>query len=326
MRTATITRILHARGFALVFAALVVVAAWLYFASGSVVPLQGERGFALPSPNEWLPQGWPSFAAAMVANVATVLVAALLCKVFNILRSMTGLYIVLFGVMQLATPGLLDQFYSGPLLALAAALGLYLMFGRYRSPMASGHVFLVFMMLSGLTAAQYCFALFIPAFLIVCAQMRILDGRTLIAAGAGMVTPWWILFGFGFISPADFHMPDFRNLFEGAIEPGMGLTLGTLAFTVFLLLLSIVLNLFKTIAYNARSRAINGALTVVATFAIIGLCLDFNNIFAYVPLLNLCAALQAAHYFSTHRADRSCYPIIAVLVVYVILYIWQTQI
>lgn len=326
MRTATLTRILHSRGFALVFAALVLLGAWLYFAAGDVIPLRGERGFALPSPNEWLPGGWAGFGTAMAANAAIVVVAALLCKVFNILRSMTALYIALFGAMQLATPGLMDQFYSGPLLALAAATGLYLLFGRYRSPMASGHVFLVFMLLSGLTAAQYCFALFIPAFLTVCAQMRIMNGRTLVAAGAGMVTPWWILFGFGIITPADFHMPEFRYVFDGVFDPGMGLTLGTLAFTVLLLLLSIVLNLFKTIAYNARSRAINGALTVVAAFAVMGVCLDFNNIFAYVPLLNLCAALQAAHYFSTHRADRSCYLIMAVLAVYVILFIWQTQI
>lgn len=317
---------MHSRGLATAVSLLCVLAALFFFLGGGVPPILGDRGFALPSANEWFPEGWPSFIGAMVTNGLIVLVAALLCKVFNILRGMSALYITLFTVMQLATPQLMDQFYTGPVLALAAALGLYLLFGRYRSPVASGHVFLVFMMLSALTATQYCFALFMPAFLIVCAQMRVFNGRTLVAAAVGIVTPWWLLAGFGIITPSDLHAPEFRNLFEGVEAADMALTLGTIAFTAILLVLSIALNLFKTIAYNARSRAVNGAITVVAAFAIVGGCLDFNNMVAYLPLLNLCAALQATHYFSTHRADRSFIPILAIVAVYVSLFICQTQI
>lgn len=326
MRSATLTRMLHSQGFAALAGIACVVAGLFFFLTGSVPAIGGDRGFALPSANEWFPDGWPSYIAAMVTNGAIVVVAALLCKVFNILRGMSSLYITFFSVMQLATPQLMDQFYTGPLLGLACATGLYLLFGRYRSPMASGHVFLTFMMLSALAATQYCFALFMPAFLIVCAQMRVLNGRSAVAAAVGIVTPWWLLGGFGIVTVADLHTPDFRSLQLGADMADMALTLGTVAFTAVILVLSIVLNLFKTIAYNARSRAVNGALTVVAAFAIIGGCIDFNNILSYVPLLNICAALQATHYFSTHRADRSCIPLLALIAVYVILFVCQTQI
>lgn len=326
MRSATVTRLLHTRGLAASVGVACVAAGLMFFLRDGVPPIQGDRGFALPSANEWFYEGWPSYVGAMATNGLIVLVAAMLCKVFNILRGMSGLYITLFAVMQLATPQLFDQFYTGPVLALAAAAGLYLMFGRYRSPAASGHVFLTFMMLSALTATQYCFALFMPAFLIVCAQMRVFNGRSLVAAAVGVVTPWWLLTGFGIVTAAGLHVPEFRNIFDGADTADLALTLGTVGFTALLLVLSIVLNLFKTIAYNARSRAVNGALTVVAAFAVAGGCLDFNNILAYVPLLNLCAALQATHYFSTHRADRSCIPIAAIIAVYVILFVCQTQI
>ncbi len=326
MRPATLTRILHSRGVAAVASLLAVAAAVYYYVSGGTGGILADRGFALPSANEWIPEGWGNFLSAMAVNALVVVMAALMNKVYNILRSMTGLYITLFAFMQAATPGFFTQFYTGPVLALAVAVGLYLLFGCYRSTQASWSVFIVFMMLSLLTATQYCFGLFMPAFLICCAQMRIFNGRTLVAAFLGTLTPWWILLGFGIVTPQTLHVPDFRSIFA-ELDPGdMLWTLISAGFTGLLLVLSIILNVFKTIAYNARSRAVNGAITVTALFAIVGACADFSNIPAYIPLLNFCAAIQTAHYFSTHRADRSCFAILAVIAVYVALYLCQTVI
>lgn len=326
MRQALVTQAFHSRGVAAAAGVCTLAALWAFYAYGYVEPIEGDRGFALPSANEWLPDGLISFVAAIAANSAVVLVVALLCKVYNILRSMTGLYITLFAALQLSVPQLADQFYTGPVLAMAVMTGLYLLFGCYRSPVASGHVFLVFMMLSALTATQYCFAVFVPAFLVVCVQMRIFNGRTLVAALVGLVTPWWLLLGFGIITLDDIHIPHFQSLFDGMDFTDRAITLAAIGFAGVLLILSIVLNLFKTIAYNAHSRAVNGAVTVAAIIAIAGVCLDFSNIFAYVPLLNICAAIQTAHFFSTHRADRSYIPMAAIVAVCVALYVCQTQI
>lgn len=297
--------------------------ACVYFLSGELVIVSGERGFALPSASEWLSAGWLNFAAALIAGGLAVFMVVLQNKVWNILRSMTGLYITLFAIMQAATPQYLSQFYSGSILAITVATGLYLLFGQYRSSFAGPHVFLVFMMLSALTATQYCFAVYIPAFLICCAQMRIFDARTIVAALIGIITPWWILFGFGLVTPADLHTPDFRSIFATMDFGDMALTLAIAGFSGLVLILSIALNLLKTIAYNARSRAINGAITVMAIFTILGACIDFSNVPAYIPLLNLCAAVQTAHYFSTHRTDRSWIAIAAIIAVYIGFYICQ---
>ncbi len=306
---------------AAVFAALLV-----YFCSGMVVPVTGDRGFALPSANEWLRQPWLNFGSSVAVNAALLLLAALLNKTYNILRGMTSLYIVLYGVMELATPQLFAQFYTGPVLAIVAATGLYLLYGRYRSKWASGHVFLVMLLLSALTATQYCFAFYIPVFLVVCAQLRVFNGRTAVAAFAGIIAPWWMLAGFGRLTAGSLHLPEIHNIFGGMDTAGIALTLAATGFTCLLLILSIALNVFKTIAYNARSRAVNGALTVTAVFTIAGICVDITNFMTYIPLLNFCASLQTAHYFCTHRTGRSFIPIIAIIVVYSVLYICQTQI
>ena len=175
VRSAIATRMMHTRGFALWVCAIAFVGLICFFLTGSHTPVAGDRGFALPSANEWLPAGGLSFACSMAANAAIVITAAAMAKIHNILRSITGLYMALFAVMQLATPQLTVQLYTGPLLALAIAICLLLLFGVYRSERASGRVLLTFMSLSALSATQYCYAVYIPAMLICCAQMRVLE-------------------------------------------------------------------------------------------------------------------------------------------------------
>lgn len=324
IRASIITRALHTRGVAVFAALLVVAGALTVFIGGDYMPVSGDRGFALLSANEWLPAGWPDFALALAVNAAIIWVMSMMNVVYNILRSMTALFITLFAFMQAATPGLLVQFYTGPLLALTVGVCLLRMFGSYRSESAPRRVFTVFLLLSFLTATQYCYSLYLPVFLICCAQMRVFDGRALAAAFMGTVTPWWLLLGFGVISFSDLHLPDFAYIL-GNLDIGESLfLLISVGFTVVLLILSLVLNLFKTIAYNARSRAVNGALTVVALFTLLGLCIDYSNMISYITLLNMCTALQTAHYFATHRSDSTCFAILGIIAVYIALFVCQT--
>jgi hypothetical protein len=326
MKAAIATRILHSRGTALTVAALALVAAFVYFFSDSPMRLTGDKGLALPSANEWFSAPLADFAAAIAGMTACTLLMVLLCKVFNVLRSLTWLYIGLFAVMQMATPGLAVQFYTGTLLSVAVGAALMLLFSCYRNPRPSGHVFLIFLGLSFLTATQYCFALYVPVFLIGCAQMRIFNGRTLTAAILGMVCPWWIMMGFGIIRPSDIHLPQFVSVLSVIDHHDTLVLLVTVGLTALLTMLSFVLNVLRTIAYNARSRAINGVFALLSLTTIAAMCIDFRNMLSYIPLLNFCAALQVAHYFSTHRAEKSCFAIMAVIAAYVALFLCQIAI
>lgn len=326
MKAAIATRILHSRGTAIAVAALALVAAFLYFFDTPPARLSDYKGLALSSANEWFGNGIVDFAAAITGFAACAFTMVLLCKVFNVLRSLTWLYIALFAVMQMATPDLAVQFYSGTLLSVAVGAGLLLLFSCYRNPNPSGPVFLIFLGLSFLTATQYSFALYIPVFLIGCAQMRIFNGRTLTAALLGIICPWWIMIGFGLISPSDIHLPALVSVFSVIDYHDTLLLLATAGLTAFLTILSFVLNVLRTIAYNARARAINGVFALLSLTTIAAMCVDFHNLLSYIPLLNFCAALQVAHYFSAHRAEKSCFAIVAVLAAYVALFLCQIAI
>ena len=326
MRAAYFIRLVHSRAFGVGTALLALVASSLYFFGGYTGELTGNKGVALPSANEWLPTGVLDFAAGVAGAAATVAVMVTLNKVYNILRSMTSLYIALFAVMELATPDFLTQFYTGTLLAMVVPLGVLLLFSCYRVPASTRHVFLIFMLLSFFTATQYCFAVYIPAFVLGLAQMRIFNPRAATAAFLGLLTPWWLLFGFGIITPSDISMPSPVSIFSVFADEDTWLLLATLGITVFITLVCFVLNLLKTIAYNARARAYNGTFTVLTLLTVAAICIDYRNLASYVPLLNFCSAIEISHFFSTHRAEKSFIPVMITIAVYAVIFICQTAI
>ena len=148
-----LTRLVHSRAFGVGVAAIVSVCALTYFLRGYGMTLTGDKGLALPSANEWLPSAAADFAAGIGANIVVVLIMLLLNKVYNVFRSMSSLNIALFSAMQLATPDLLTQFYTGTVLAMVVPVGLLLLFSCYREPDSTRHVFLIFLLLSFFTAS-----------------------------------------------------------------------------------------------------------------------------------------------------------------------------
>lgn len=324
MRAILLTYFVHSRGFALITGLLALVLSYVFFSQGDVAAISGDHGFALLSANEWISGPGANALSSLVANALVVAGMALCGKLYNVLRTMTMLPVSLFLALQIATPDLFLLFYTGTVLCVLVPACQLLLYSCYRAPDRTRRVFLIFTLLSLASATQYCYLVYIPVFLLGCAQMRIFNGRTLVAAMLGIVTPWWILFGFGIISPEDMHMPDFVSIFSEIDFNDTLLLLGTLALTVLLAIASFVLNVLKTIAYNARIRAYSGFFAILTLATVIAMCADYRNIISYVPLLNYCAAYQIAHYFTAHRADRSYVAVLSVVGVYIVLCLCQT--
>lgn len=323
MKSATLSRKFHTLPAA---AAMVAVAALYVAATGSlstVIPPQADVGLALPSPSAWPLPAWAGTLLNIALIFATMAMMDVVNKAFNVLRAMTRLQIGLFAIMLAATPGSVTVLNTGTLLAFTGICGIYLMFSCYDSPMRTRRVFLTFLLLALGSAVQYCFAGFIPVFWIICAQMRIFTLRTFIASVLGIITVWILLLGFGIVTPADIHLPHIISIFSDTALQSAVYLLIVAGYTTFLLLTSTTLNVAKTIAYNARARAFNGALTVVAVFTIIAMAANYNNLVAYLPLLDMCAAYQLTHYFVNHRFDRQYAAVLSVAAVYIVLYLWR---
>lgn len=323
MRPEVISQKFHTRGAAVIMLAVAALYVALSGGLNNILPSSGEQGIGLPSASQWALPRWWSLGLNVGLNVLIMAMMVILNKAFNVLRSMTWLEVGLFGIMQAAVPRELTAVNSGTLVCAVVVVCTFLLFGCYSAPERVRTVFLAFMLLSLGAATQYCFAFYIPVFWIVCMQMRIFLLRVFLASVLGILTVWVILFGTGIVAPGALHMPRISSIFT-ALDLHSALYLLTVtAVTAFLLVSSIAMNVLKTIAYNARARSYNGALTVIAALTVVAMALDFDNLLSYLPMLNVCAAYQITHYFVNHRYDRQYIGILAVAGVYIALYLWR---
>lgn len=326
MKSALLTKKFHEKGAAAVMIAVAALYVALSSGMAGFIPAQGDQGICLPSPGMWALPKWLGIAANCALNFLIMAMMIVVNKAYNVLRCVTWLHVGLFAIMQGAVPRELVTLSSGTLLALAVICCIYLMFSCYAEPGRVRRVFLVFLILSLGAATQYCFVVFIPVFWLMTAQMRIFNMRTFLASLFGLVTPWVIMLGLGLITPADIHMPEISGIYDALnLSPALYLLIVT-AFTAFICITSTALNVLKTIAYNARARAFNGALTLVALVSIAAMAVNYNNMLAYLPLLNMCAAYQLTHYFVNHRFDRQYAAVMGVCAVYIVLYLWRITI
>lgn len=318
-----VTKYMHSRYAMLLAVSLMALAAWSTCFSGDFVRIAGDRGIALPSANCWIASADISYCAGLFLCVAIIAMIIFVNRSYNLLRDMSMLPIVLFAFMMAATPELSAQLYTGSVLCLTVSVCIALMFGCYSRPDRRRRVFMVFFLLSAGTATQYSFAAYIPVMLMCCGQMRILSLRTVIAAILGIVTPWWLMFGFGIVTPEELHMPEISSLFS-KLGTADGLQLGATALaTSIIFIASVALDFFRTMAYNARARSYNGTIVLTGFMTIVAMIADYNNMVSYMIVLNMCAALQCAQFFIIHRTERSWLGIAGVLAAYASLYLWK---
>jgi len=321
-----LTNFLHARGATLLFLLASCAVACVAWSRALVLPVVPDLGLGIPAPGEWLGHSFLSLLLCMAVNVAVGMLVIWINRAFNTLRSLTALGATLFYVLQCAMPPLLAQFYGGMLLVLIAMLCVALLFsvyGRCSLSESRQKVYLIFFLLTVGGFTQISFLLFVPVFLFGCIQMRVLNLRTALAALLGIVTPPWILFGFGIVEPWQLHWPrlgvawnlfDTEEMVKALVDTGFTLVAG-MAF--------MMLNLLKILSYNSRTRAFNGFINVLWIATALFTVLNFNDFAFYIPLLNALAGYQAAHFFTYRRQRRSYLPVVLLIAVYAFFCVWS---
>ena len=316
-----ITRFANSRSMVALAGILMLVAARMAFQSGEISYFSFDRGVAFESANLWISDHWLS----MVVNTALILATALswlvIVQIFNPFRAFSALPASFYLMMMLAVPDLTDQLYTGTLLALSIPLCTALLWASFADTGKLRHIFLLFAVLSALSMTQYCFAVYIPAFLIGCAQMKIFSLRTVLAMVFGLVTPWWIALGMGFVDFNDIHAPRIASFFTNFdTEETVNFILVGMT-TAALLVIGWMANFMNIITLNANLRAFNGNLAVLSVFTLVAVFADFTNAAAYLPTLMLLAAYQISYMFSKSTDNRKFIPIFIIMGAYVAFFV-----
>lgn len=322
IKAADITRALDSRGSLTTVIVVMIVSVMYALRQGLSESLSGNRGLFFASVNEWLASPITSAWVNLVLITAVVVLMIYINKAYTVPRNITLLYAIFFVVLQTATPAITTQLYTGTVLLVLVSFSMTIMFGLFGRPKRQSSVFLVFFLLSVAISVQYDYAVYIPVFFVACAQMRIMNLRTVLAAILGIITPWWLLLGFGIIGPEDFRMPsichvDFLRDGEAAIS------VLCVATTAIFAIAAYGSSLLKIMSYNARTRACNGMLTLITLMTIIAMVVDFSNYLTYLPLLNFCTAFFLSHFFVIRNPVRSWIIIITIVTIYYTFYIWR---
>lgn len=317
-----ITRFLRSRAGAFVFMGMAFIAILIASSVAQLPVVATGRGLVASVPSVL----WSSYTlptALLFIGVAMGLMT-FINNTFNLLRSTSILYLGVFCILEAASPIISTQPCSGMFVAIVVLLSMALLYSVYQEPKrCTKRVFLTFFLLSLGSMAQYAFVAYLPVFLAGCAQMRCFNFRSFLAALIGVITPWWILWGFGLIDASSVSLPTYTSIFKQLDVSGLAQLAVVIAVTVIAGFTFTLINVVKIYSYNARSRSFTGLLVTVTIATLLIAMVDFANITAYLMTLNCCVAFQIALWFRINAENRGYIAVVSTIAVYFILYIWS---
>ena len=264
-----------------------------------------------------LSESFPTMLATAI-NLAAILAIGgatlLLNKMFNFVRTYTFIFVSMFFLLEAASPATAAMIRPGTALCIVAVAGVLPLFASYENTQSQGRIFLTMAILAAMCLFQWTFLVLIPAFFIGFIQMRTMHLRGVLAAMLGLITPFWIVVGLGLVNPvADFHPFEVSSLWEHLQKDQLQLLVAWTSTVAVLSIILTVMNLFTIINYRLQFRVYNAFFMTLNVLVIIAMAADYKDLSNFLPLLNLCLAVQIAHWFTLRNHPKRHLLIFAII-------------
>lgn len=324
-----LVRLVGSRGFALLLVVASIAITLLGYSPSGANLLQPEgSAFGLPSPALWFTSPLASFIAALVADLIAMALIIMLVRKYNLIRDLRGggmlmgaIYMLLEGARPAA-----GHFFGSHLLLLVVIASIFILYSLYQRYDLNRRILLIFVMLGTGVLFDYGFLPYLVVMVLGCAQMRVLNLRSLVAIVAGTFTPLWLLFAFGLIDFSRFEVPDFINiLMPGNLSSALRLTAAALVAVVTAIFTGF-LDMLQIYARNARTRAFFGLIAITGIMTALMCIVDFKHIDFYVPLLNFATAYFVTLLYSLRRRGSLGAGTVAIVILtlaFIVFYIWK---
>lgn len=263
-------------------------------------------------------------AAMEIAGLLVVgVLLSLLNKYFSFIRDVTYIYAPSFLLLCVTFPYMLTHAYDGMMLSVITLFLAGIVFSTYQSPYPQRRVFLTCVILSTCCMFQYAFVYLIPVIIVGFIQMRAMTMRSAMAMFFGFVTPFWIALGTGIVTLDSFLSPVYSNVWSGIDNADMKYIVALVVTIVVLTIVLIGVNVLQIINYKMQVRAYNGFFLVLSVCTIIVMAIDYTNVLVYLPMLNVCLAIQIAHLFSTKKYLRRYIPYLLFVASCIGIFVWR---
>lgn len=260
---------------------------------------------------------------ALLGGVIAIGIMSLTNRTFDIMQSTSNLYVGLFVLLCASMPGALGMSMEGVILMVTLLFCLMFMYTTYGRPTSTRRIYLVFTLLSFGATFQYAFSFYIPMMLIGCSQMRNFSLRSTLAMIFGLITPFWILGGFGLISLDQFQLPrigwpTLTNIAEFSAPELLGA-----GGMILLAIVSTSYNVVRVFGQNAQTRARNGLLALTTLWTIFLIIIDLGHLNVYTPLLAALSAINLTLYTHLARQQRAYILVLLAILLSLTTFAWN---
>lgn len=295
-------------------ALLYLVMAGCSFSMLGSMPLNGNIGLCLPSPNEWMLSPGLSMALSLALTALCVILMVAINARFSIIPGTGLLYAVTFLVATGSIPWVNQRLSSAIILTGVVLICTYMLFTLYGRRHAAQGICVIFSLLSWGSMVQYAFMLVMPIFLLGTIFLNILRIREFFGAILGIICPYWIMMGLGVINLDSFGLPQLTNLFRDFTAPGslFFLMVGQ-GITALLTLILTMSNTMASSGTGQQLRSYHAFINLLSIAMVWFMLFDSSNMLAYTTTLAACFGFQAARFAANPRNRFAYLPVVICL-------------
>lgn len=285
-----------------------------------------QRGYGtLHNISTWISSNDTSCFVAVLCNIVIGVLLITLNIMYRYIKTYNCfVFAAVFVLLQGVNPFLSTRFFAGTALCLVVVVSLLFLFDLYgKQQLASQGVFLVMALLSFFSIYHYVFLLLVPLFIVGFAYMRAINLRTVLAIIFGLATPYWIALGTGLESITSFQAPELSLVWNEA--PTFAGKSWAISVAIAITALTVLLTVgnFKTMLnYSVHVRAYNNFFVALSVFVLLLMIVDYNDFLFYMPLMNLCFAIQFGHWYVVTRHETrqavTMWLMVAMLTAYIV--------
>ncbi len=260
-----------------------------------------------------------SWAANTVVVLAIAVMLYVLNKTFAFIREYTMMFVTVFLSTTFFNPHVSLSLGTPTLLAFVLLVCCFVMFHAFMQPQRRSVVFLITAILTVCAMQSFVFALYIPVFLVGFIQMRIFSFKSLLAMLVGIAVPVWVATAFGWIDPLAIRLPAIATSFADYIAGVDRPNLIQVAYVAVLGSIFGIVSIWTIISYRQQLRAYNGFFNVLAIATLIMMVADPHDIDAFVVVINMLTAIQAAHFFTIRKVPKGYAVFLVLLLINIVL-------
>ncbi len=247
------------------------------------------------------PTGWNG-VCAILCNMLVIAITAtqltFLTSRYELVKEQTLLPALFFLLFQALNSSLINNFAGQNIATMLVWIATFILYACYQQDNTTEKGFLITLLLATASLFYGRILYFLPIFFLGMLQMQAASPRTTAAMIIGLITPYWITWGMGWIEGSQL---DFTTLAMMWKLPPITPQFLSVAFVMLLGLCVGGSNMLNALNENIHTRAMNGFINIMSVYTAILMIIDLAHYNEYLPLLNSCVALQATYYFTTQN-------------------------